>query len=145
MEFEAFQSVVEQVKARQPLLFELERDRIPEEGEIQAFEQQCGIRLPEKYIQFLRHYGGGYFGFANLYSLDETSYFYLLAHNQAGEKEFLCVADNECGDEYGLKIEQGQCQDAVIFYDHEEKTFCDTGFSDILEYLAAEGLKWPKT
>lgn len=140
MDFDTFQGIVAQVKAEQPLLLELEHDHIPCMEEILEFQKQHQIQLPEKYIQFLLHYGGGYFGFANIYSFDKDSYFYLPNHNEKGFEEFLYIADNECGDYYAFRIERGKCHDAVLFYDHDEKKMNHTEFSDILEYLVKTGL-----
>lgn len=43
--------------------------------EISHFENTVGINLPNKYKEFIASYGGGYFGYANIYSLDENSDF----------------------------------------------------------------------
>ena len=46
------------------------------------------------------NYGGGYFGYANIYSLDIDSNFYLLKHNNLPFEKFIRIADNGCGDHY---------------------------------------------
>lgn len=141
MEFDTFQSIVEKAKVEQPLLFELEHDNIPQIEEISDFQKQYQIQLPKKYIQFLLNYGGGYFGYANIYSFDQNSDFFLPAHNKRELERFLCIADNGCGDDYAFLIEDGQCRDEVVFYDHDDRKAYHTEFSDILEYLVKEGLK----
>ena len=82
MDFEIFRSIVEKAKVKHAVLFGLDYDAIPSVEEIYSFQKEYKIQLPEKYIQFLLHYGGGYFGYANIYSLDKNSYFYLANHNK---------------------------------------------------------------
>ena len=140
MDFEAFEKTVQTAKAKNPLLFELEHDRIPTAEEAVAFQRQYQIVLPEKYIQFLLHFGGGYFGYANIYSLDKNSCFFILNHNPAIRKDLLFMADNGCGDYYAFRMEGGSCKEEIVFCDHENHTVQDTDFSDVLEYLAKTGL-----
>ncbi|MDE5599263.1 MAG: SMI1/KNR4 family protein, partial [Lachnospiraceae bacterium] len=80
MEYDVFSKLVNDCKEREPILFGLEHDEILSTVEIEKFEEKIHIELPEKYKKFLADYGGGYFGYANVYSLDEGSDFYLL-HN----------------------------------------------------------------
>ena len=141
MDFTTFTKVVTAAKKTQPLLFELEHDRIPTMEEVIALQKQYQIILPEKYIQFLLHFGGGYFGFANIYSLDKNSCFFIFKHNPAAVKDLFFMADNECGDHYAFCMEGNRCQDKIVFYDHEDNTVQDPGFSDVLEYLVKTGLQ----
>lgn len=141
MEYGAFQAIVDDCKQRKPMLFRLESDRIPSADEVYAIEREIQIRLPEKYKAFIRQYGGGYFGFANIYSLDKESSFFLLNHNNIPIDEYLRLADNGCGDYYAVRVDAGACGDQLYFIDHEEK-ICPTEYADILEYLVRVGLKW---
>lgn len=141
MKFDTFKSIVDRVQKEKPLLFELEHDHIPSQKDIFKFEQLYHIQLPEKYIQFLFTYGGGYFGYANIYSFDKNSNFYLLNNNPFPLQKCLFIADNACGDYYAFCIENGKCSEAVVFYNHDDKKIYDTEFSDILEYLVKVGLK----
>lgn len=141
MEFITFNEIVNKTKIEAPILFSLEHDVIPSEEDILKFEEQHNIQLTEKYKQFLLKYGGGFFGYANLYSLDEDSSFYLLNYNDIPLTNILCVADNGCGDYYALKIVETKCQDAILFCEHDTGLLCDTKFFDIFEYLVSVGLK----
>lgn len=140
MDFQTFHEVIKRVKAKEPLLFELEHDAIPTMENIIDFQKQYRIILPEKYIQFLLSFGGGYFGYANIYSLDKNSYFFISNHNPAIIKDLLFIADNECGDYYAFRIQGEKCNEEIVFYDHEDNTIKDTNFSDVLEYLVKIGL-----
>ena len=89
MDFETFKEVIKKAKAEKPLLFTLGHDNIPTIESIIDFQKQHQIILPPKYIQFLFGFGGGYFGYANIYSLDKDSYFFILKHNPAIIKDLL--------------------------------------------------------
>lgn len=140
MDFETFNEVIKKAKAKEPLLFELEHDVVPTMENIINLQKQYKIILPEKYIQFLLSFGGGYFGYTNIYSLDEDSYFFIFNHNSAIIKDLLFIADNECGDYYAFRIQGNKCREEIVFYDHEDNTIKDTNFSDVLEYLVKVGL-----
>lgn len=141
MDFHTFENIVAKAKVEKPVLFGLEHDTIPDRKEVLQFQKQYKIQLPEKYAQFLLKYGGGYFGYANIYSLDKNSRFYLGDHNKKALAKLLFVADNECGDYYAFRIENGKCREAVVLYAHDEQRIYDTEFSDIFEYLIKTGLK----
>ncbi len=79
-----------------------EHDEILSTDEIEKFEEKIHIEFPEKYKQFLSEYGGGYFGYANVYSLDEGSDFYILHNNDVPVDKYLRIADNDCGDYHDL-------------------------------------------
>ena len=68
--------------------------------DICQFEEFSGICLPEDYKKLLLKYGGGYFGFANLYSLDKKSQFYIVKNNTFPLGDYLNIGDNGCGDYY---------------------------------------------
>jgi hypothetical protein len=140
VDFQTFNEVIKKVKTKKPSLFELEHDNIPEMENIINFQKQHKIILPEKYIQFLLSFGGGYFGYANIYSLDKNSSFFIFNHNPAIIKNLLFIADNECGDYYAFRVQGDKCSEEIVFYDHEDNTIKDTDFSDVLEYLVKIGL-----
>lgn len=140
MDFETFREVVKKAKTEKPLLFELEHDNIPTMKDVIVFQEQYQIVLPEKYIQVLLNFGGGYFGYANIYSLDKDSDFFIFNYNQVKVADLLFIADNGCGDSYAFRMEGNKCSEEIVFYDHESNIVQDTDYSDVLEYLAKEGL-----
>lgn len=93
--------------------------------------RQCPFSVPllRTHSTFLTNYGGGYFGYANIYSLDPDSYFYIGKHNKTVLDKLLFIADNECGDSYAFRIEDGKCDGAVAFYDHEKKKYAIRNFA----------------
>ena len=140
MDFETFQGIVKRTAGKRPFLFELKHDSVPTVEDVIALQKQHQIVLPEKFIQFLLRFGGGYFGYANIYSLDQSSQFFLFRHNPPTVKDLLFIADNGCGDYYAVWVEDGKCGERIVFYDHEEGAVQDTNFSDVLEYLMKIGL-----
>lgn len=140
MDFETFNKAVQKGKIEKPLLFELQHDSIPTMKDIIAFQEQYQIILPEKYIQVLLNFGGGYFGYANIYSLDRDSRFFIFNHNPVRVADLLFMADNGCGDYYAFRMNGRKCSEKIFFYDHEGNTVQDTDFSDVLEYLVKIGL-----
>ena len=74
MEYDLFRNKVQQVKAKKPILFALETDTPPSIDKIEDFEKIYRMVLPEKYKLFIIEFGGGYFGYANIYSLDNSSH-----------------------------------------------------------------------
>ncbi|RGE08128.1 SMI1/KNR4 family protein [Clostridiaceae bacterium TF01-6] len=140
MDFETFRKAIKKEKTEKPILFELEHDDIPTMKDVIAFHKQYQILLPEKYIQVLLNFGGGYFGYANIYSIDKDSYFFIFNHNPVKVENLLFIADNGCGDYYALRVDNNKCSDKIVFYEHESNTVQDTDFSDILEYLVKVGL-----
>ena len=141
MDFARFTEIVGNVKTKHPHFFEFKHDKIPTMEDVLAFQEQYQIILPEKYIQFLLNFGGGYFGFAIIYSLDKDSYFSIYKHNPDRVKDLLFIADNECGDYYAFQIENGRCREEIVFYDHDNNAVEQgTVFPDIFEYLVKTGL-----
>lgn len=100
MNFDNFNTLVDECRAKEQILFGLEHDKILCAEEIEQLEKTVYIALPEKYKKFIMNYGGGYFGYANIYSLDIDSNFYLLKHNNLPFEKFIRIADNGCGDHY---------------------------------------------
>ena len=92
MNFDNFNTLVDECRAKKPILFGLEHDKILCAEEIEQLEKTVHIALPEKYKEFIMNYGGGYFGYANIYSLDIDSNFYLLKHNNLPFEKFIRIA-----------------------------------------------------
>lgn len=137
-----FIGIVEQVKKSKPILFELEKDRIISENDIVCFEAANGVVFPNEYKQFILEFGGGYFGFVNIYSLDVDSSFYLLANQNTVPNGYLAISDNGCGDYYVLKNNAGIIDRRVFFFEHESWQIVETNYEDIYEYLVVEGLRY---
>ncbi|MCH5270325.1 MAG: SMI1/KNR4 family protein [Lachnospiraceae bacterium] len=145
MDYTHFKEIVDEVKRKKPHLFELEHDQILSMTEIDNIEKRMKIKLPLDYRKFISEFGGGLFGYATVYSLDEKSRYYMfqdgpLVRKGYLPKEYLPVFDNGCGDIYALKIHEKQCLDEIYFYNHERKSVTKTKYANILEYLVEVGM-----
>lgn len=141
MKFSDFNNIVDKYKMEKPILFGLENDKIVSVYEIEQFEDKNKIEFPDKYKELLKKYGGGYFGYANVYSLDVESDFYVLKHNEFPIDKYLKIADNGCGDYYIFCVEEGRCLESLYFYEHDTGGISKTEYADIFEYLVNVGLK----
>lgn len=142
MTYNQFIEIVEQIKKTKPILFELEKDKVVSEMDIFRFENDNSIVLPDEYKKFVIEFGGGYFGYSNIYSLDKDSSFFILKNQHSVPDGYLAIADNECGDYYVLKIENDIVLRKVLFYGHEEQRIVETKYEDVFEFLVGEGLKY---
>ena len=110
----------------------------------QLLEKTLFIELPGEYKTFLQAFGGGYFAFVIVFSATKGSEWNLVAQNeQAGVLEkysFLAISDNEAGDYYGFKVEDGVCDSKISFFDHEDGSVKETKYENLFEYLIKEGL-----
>jgi hypothetical protein len=73
------------------------------DDEIAYVERELGARLPEEYVWFLKEYGGGIVGYAEIYSVHQSSRCYILDYQPTADEiqNFVAVMDNGCGDYYG--------------------------------------------
>lgn len=141
MTYSDFIEIVEKTKKDKPILFELESDKLASLEDIQIFESETGIILPEEYKKFLSEFGGGYFGFATIYSLDKDSSFYLLDNQKYIPDNYLAISDNGCGDVYIMKKLDGNISSEIFFYDHETGNVSDKEYENIYEFLVSVGLR----
>jgi hypothetical protein len=112
--------------------------------DISTAETQLNVRLPGKYAEFMKVYGGGMFAFVDLLPVishqrgdDDV----LMANTgQFAIPDFVAVAPVGTGDWWGFVSREGGCADAVSFWDHETgKIQFDS--DDFLEFVASRGLR----
>ncbi len=142
MLFKEFCEAVENARRSHPIWFALSSDGIPSDEIIAKMEERLQIPLPETYKAFLKQYGGGYFGFALVYSCDSNSRHCLTKNVTAEwirEHAFLPVVDLETGDLGGFPVENGFCAGTVGIYDHEQNTVLRQP-TDFFTFLTAYAL-----
>jgi len=119
-------------------------DGIPSPAEIQRAETLLGFSLNKYYIEFTMEYGGGFFGYADVYSLDQTSDFYIVEQNETlmeYHPGYVAISDNGCGDSYVQRIVDGVAQDKIEFWDHETESIMDgESYENIYDFLCKEAL-----
>lgn len=134
--------LVKEIAVSRPKLFALNSDNVANKEMIDNVEDYYNIQLPHDYKEFVKEYGGGYFGFVVVYSCDENGMFYIknnVSKQLIKERDFFPVIDLETGDFIGFKIKDGICQDAVNLYSYEEKKLYELEM-DFYETLVKYGL-----
>ena len=144
MNYKEFYLIVNEVKVKNPVWFGLESDSSATDSEIDAVEAFLSITLPEEYKIFVKEFGGGYFAFTNVFSVNKESEWYIIKQNKqiglVNSHDFLAVSDNQVGDFYGFKIVNGKCEAYLMFFDHETGQIEKTKYGDLFEYLEKVGL-----
>ena len=144
MNISEFISIVNEVKENKPILFGLESDKTASDIEIEQIEEYYDVELPESYKEFLKEFGGGYFGYTVIYSCDCDSRFYL-GNNVLKEwidtYNFFPVIDFETGDLCGFQIYGNKCGEHMCIFNHEEKQVIEETEDNLFQALVKYGLK----
>jgi len=146
MDLPSFRRLVAEAERAHPVWFSLERDPPASAAAISQAELALGVTFPPEYREFLREFGGGYFAFANTFSVAPGSHWDVVARNQALagllSQHFLAVSDNGAGDFYGFVVEAGVCDPTLRFWDHEACAVASAPtYSGLFEFLSVVGLK----
>ncbi len=113
-------------------------------AEITAVELELAVALPDKYKDFMTRYGGGIFGFVQLFPLvpaPSAADDLRTANDQEfPDRDFVAVAPVGTGDHWGFPVVDGRCSDQAWFHFH------DTGddelvAADFLEFVARHGIR----
>lgn len=144
MEISEFTSIINEAKKNKPILFGLDSDKVASDNEIKQVEEYYGVELPQSYKEFVKKFGGGFFGFTVVYSCDCSSKFYVV-NNVLKEwidiRNFFPVIDFETGDLCGFQVEDSKCKNLVSVFDHEENRVIDENKCDFFQALLEYGLK----
>ena len=138
MNFEDFNELVQKVKSDHPIWFGIEPDEIPDDTTIRLAEEKLYTQLPDDYINFILEYGGGYFAFSNVFSLQERSDFNLVYLNykyDAVDSGYVLFSENNSGDIFGFKTVDGICEPKIHFYDHEIEIWQESQYCNLFDYL----------
>lgn len=143
MNMQQFNEKVDLVRTKKPILFGLEADNIPSSDVIDSFEKEYGLVLPTSYKEFLNVYGGGYFAYVSVFSLDANSEFFLKKNvtiEEIKRSSYIPILDLETGDTLGFLFDDGECSETVMLFNHEDNSLVNTGL-DFFETLCKYGLK----
>lgn len=145
MEFYEFYEKVTEIKNKRPIWFGLESDIVASDKEIYHAEKSLALLFPEDYKQFVKAFGGGYFAFTVIYSVQQKSEWSIISKNKNCEliksHDFISFSDNQCGDYYGFRVKSGRCDSEIYFYDHETQKVKRTNFINIFEFILKTGLQ----
>lgn len=143
MKFDTFKELVEKAKKDHPVWFGIEPDDNPDATAVTDAEEKLGAKLPDEYKDFILEYGGGYFAFSNVYSLEAGSDWYLVDVNCKYEdirNGYIIISENGSGDFYGFKVFDGACESKIYFYDHEAGYWQASPYSNLFDYLEKSAL-----
>jgi len=134
MNLSSFKESVAEKKRDYSFWFDDESDVDATNETIRMAEKELGVVLPQKYKEFVTEYGGGFFAFTNVFSIDLDSNWNILRRNKEAEpylpERFIAISDDETGGLFGFLVDEGQCSDNIT-----EKLY-----SDIFEYVISVGL-----
>ncbi len=103
MNFKCFKELVKKAKTEYPIWFGIDSDETPNPKILFEAEAEIGAKLPNDYKDFIFEYGGGYFAFSNVFSLDKGSDWSLVELNQSYKelrKNYVLISENGTGDFY---------------------------------------------
>lgn len=138
MNIKEFQKLTQKTKEKNPRIFDLDTDVIPTQKDIEQIQNYYKVLFPKSYKEFLLQYGGGYFAFLVVYSLDEESPFFIKNNveiDYVQDRGFIPVIDFETGDVAGFRIVNGSCEEMISIYNHEEDIIIGTKM-DFFDALA---------
>lgn len=143
MDYTEFKELARIAKEKNPVWFALEADRPAADGEIAQAEAELGVTFPPEYRDFLRDFGGGYFAFVNVFSVQTGSQWNIVQRNKRHAIDaFIAISDNGVGDLYGFGVSDGVCRPHILFSDHETNgNLKPTNYQNVLEFLAEKGLR----
>lgn len=143
MTIEQFSKKVDLIRTKNSILFGLDADTIPSHRMIHSFEKGYGLTLPTQYKEFLGVYGGGYFAYVSIYSIDVNSEFYLKSNvtiEEVKRNSYLPIIDLNTGDTLGFRLVEGEYCESIVLFNHEDNRLIDTKL-DFFETLCKYGLK----
>ena len=118
METKEFINFLENEMTTKPNLF-LFKENEPKATieDINNIEKILLGKLPKSFIEFQMKFGGGTFGFTEIFSVCEKSDFYVLSNRNIIEKGFFPVSDDQCGGIYCFKKNNERFEDKIYYLD----------------------------
>ena len=140
MTLEDFRKTHQRYQREKPKLFLLvEPDSVATSEQLGEVEREIEVKLPSKYRAFLSEFGGGTFGFTNVFSVDPGGDYYLPNRREEASsylpKGLLPFSDDFAGGLYVFKVEDGEAQKS-IYYWNSDGGLVATEFADILDFIA---------
>jgi antitoxin YobK len=121
---EEFTRLVEEARSLQPHV-EYGTDPPATDEQLATAERELGVRLPPEYRAFAKRFGGGEFGFEDVFSVADGEWNLVNRNRALSLGAFIAISPNGTGDHYGFVCEGGECRRTVSFFDHETDTIDD--------------------
>lgn len=144
MDMLEFKKIVDIKKQLNPFWFDNPSDLEAQDYQVAKAESQLGVLLPKKYKEYVNTFGGGYFAFANIFSVTGDSECYICKRNEEARnylpKNYVAISDDEAGGMYGYVVREGVCGDEIFYWNHDDGSISKTAYDDLFEYLVEVGL-----
>ncbi|MEV4465791.1 SMI1/KNR4 family protein [Micromonospora echinofusca] len=149
MELAEFEALAEPLRQRSVAEqaqygFSLIEGQTATQKEITSVERGMAVALPDKYKAFMMRYGGGEFGFVELFPIvpvpspwDDLR---TVNDREFPDRSFVAVAPVGTGDHWGFPVVDGHCHEQVWFRFHDAGDD-ELVARDFLEFIASYGLK----
>jgi hypothetical protein len=139
-----FMRIVDEKKKSNPFWFEDESDSKADQNQILDAETRLGVKLPHKYMDFVKTFGGGYFAFTNIFSVNSNGEWFIVGKNEEARNylpdDFIAISDDEVGGMYGYVVHGGVCGEEVYCWDNDSCSVSEKMYGDLFEYIVAVGL-----
>ncbi len=97
------------------------------------------MKLSKSYRSFLAEFGGGMFGFTNVFSVNPASEYYLPARKEEASiylpNNLLPFSDDSAGGLYVLKVMDGSAEESVCYWNNDGG-LVSTAFANIFDFVA---------
>lgn len=140
MTLEYFRELHLNYKKEKPKLFLLvEPDPPATDEQISIVERELRLKLSSSYRAFLREFGGGVFGFTNVFSVNPKGEYYLPRQKEEASsylsKDLLPFSDDFAGGLYVFKIDEDNVLEPVYYW-NSDGGLVETVFTDVFEFVA---------
>jgi hypothetical protein len=146
VDFDAFLAEIDRVREARAARGQSElpsASLIVSDDDLARVEAQLQTRLPEKYKQFLRVFGGGHFAYLDLAPLispdGRDRGLVELNAGPANKPGFVAIAPSGGGDYWGFVTVDGVCEDQVRTYSFVDGDF-EFEADDFLTFASWQGL-----
>jgi hypothetical protein len=135
-----FRKAHQRYQIEKPKLFLLAEPDPPATAEqLSSVEREIGVKLPSEYRGFLSEFGGGTFGFTNIFSLNPDSEYYLPSRREEASSylpsDLLPFSDDFSGGLYVFKVKDREAQKSVYYW-NSDGGLVETKFADVFEFVA---------
>lgn len=106
--------------------------------QIKVVEAAVQVQLPAMYRSFLSQFGGGDFGYVNIFSADPNGKWYLPDKLRVARRyipaDLLAFSDDFAGGYYVLTIKDGAAAEQVCYWNRDGGT-TETEFSSVIDFV----------
>lgn len=117
-----------------------EADRKASDSELKHLEEAIACSLPESYAKFLAVFGGGMFGFINIFSADPSSEWFLLSKLKEamgyGLPDWLIPFSEDYAGGYYVFTRKGETALDQVSYWNPDGGLVATEHSNVFEFVA---------